>query len=75
MAWCLEEKSGHRTKTDPNRLNVCIFVPRNLMQMSTSMTTERLPYKVKDIGLADWGRKEIRLAEAEMPGSLDHQPL
>ncbi|MDG2210126.1 MAG: adenosylhomocysteinase, partial [Flavobacteriales bacterium] len=34
------------------------------------MTTERLPYKVKDIGLADWGRKEIRLAEAEMPGLM-----
>ena len=40
------------------------------MQMSTSMTTEKLPYKVKDISLADWGRKEIRLAEAEMPGLM-----
>lgn len=29
-----------------------------------------LPYKVKDISLADWGRKEIRLAEAEMPGLM-----
>ncbi len=29
-----------------------------------------LPYKVKDIGLAAWGRKEIRLAEAEMPGLM-----
>ena len=28
------------------------------------------PYKVKDISLADWGRKEIRLAEAEMPGLM-----
>ncbi|HLT51458.1 MAG TPA: adenosylhomocysteinase [Arenibacter sp.] len=28
------------------------------------------PYKVKDIGLADWGRKEIELAEAEMPGLM-----
>ena len=27
-------------------------------------------YKVKDISLADWGRKEIRLAEAEMPGLI-----
>jgi len=27
-------------------------------------------YKVKDISLADWGRKEIRLAEAEMPGLM-----
>ncbi len=30
----------------------------------------KLPYKVKDISLADWGRKEIRLAEAEMPGLM-----
>src|SRR4051794_13770224 len=29
-----------------------------------------LPYKVKDIALAEWGRKEIRLAEAEMPGLM-----
>lgn len=30
----------------------------------------KLPYKVADIKLADWGRKEIRLAEAEMPGLM-----
>ena len=43
--------------------------------MSTTMTTEFLPYKVKDISLAEWGRKEIRLDEAEMPGlmSLRHK--
>jgi len=29
-----------------------------------------LPYKVADISLAEWGRKEIRLAEAEMPGLM-----
>jgi adenosylhomocysteinase len=29
-----------------------------------------LPYKVKDINLAGWGRKEIQLAEAEMPGLM-----
>ena len=29
-----------------------------------------LKYKVKDITLAEWGRKEIRLAEAEMPGLM-----
>lgn len=33
-------------------------------------TTEKLAYKVKDISLADWGRKEIQLAEAEMPGLM-----
>jgi adenosylhomocysteinase len=39
-------------------------------------------YKVKDISLADWGRKEITLAEKEMPGLMsiraeyaDRQPL
>jgi len=30
----------------------------------------QLPYKVKDMSLAAWGRKEIRLAEAEMPGLM-----
>tara|TARA_B000000532_G_scaffold176042_1_gene142758 strand:+ start:1563 stop:2882 length:1320 start_codon:yes stop_codon:yes gene_type:complete len=29
-----------------------------------------LPYKVKDMSLAEWGRKEIKLAEAEMPGLM-----
>ena len=37
--------------------------------MSNTMV-EKLPYKVKDITLAEWGRKEIRLAEAEMPGLM-----
>lgn len=47
--------------------------------MDTATTTR---YKVKDINLADWGRKEIELAEAEMPGLMalreefgDSQPL
>jgi adenosylhomocysteinase len=34
------------------------------------MVDEKLNYKVKDIALADWGRKEISLAEAEMPGLM-----
>jgi len=33
-------------------------------------TTTYVPYKVKDMSLADWGRKEIELAEAEMPGLM-----
>ncbi|MCP3696448.1 MAG: adenosylhomocysteinase [Planctomycetaceae bacterium] len=32
--------------------------------------TGRLPYKVKDLSLAEWGRKEIKLAENEMPGLM-----
>lgn len=49
--------------------------------MSTK-TTPYVPFKVKDISLAAWGRKEIELAEAEMPGLMalreeykDEQPL
>ncbi|MCL6267516.1 adenosylhomocysteinase [Flagellimonas myxillae] len=49
--------------------------------MSTK-TIPYVPFKVKDISLADWGRKEIDLAEAEMPGLMalreeygDQQPL
>src|SRR3712207_5732933 len=32
--------------------------------------SSRVKYKVKDITLAEWGRKEIKLAEAEMPGLM-----
>jgi adenosylhomocysteinase len=37
---------------------------------ATYGNSTRMKYKVKDIGLADWGRKEIKLAEAEMPGLM-----
>ena len=57
--------------------------------MSTTTTQNALtaavgrpPFKVRDLGLAEWGRKEIRLAEHEMPGLMalraeyrDKQPL
>ncbi len=33
-------------------------------------TTSILPYKIKDIKLAEWGRNEIELAESEMPGLM-----
>src|SRR6056300_424951 len=35
-----------------------------------STATQYVPYKVKDMSLADWGRTEIKLAEAEMPGLM-----
>ncbi|HYG49385.1 MAG TPA: adenosylhomocysteinase [Flavobacteriales bacterium] len=38
--------------------------------MSAVKENAVLPYKVKDISLAEWGRKEIKLAEAEMPGLM-----
>ncbi len=43
---------------------------------------QTLDYKIADISLADWGRKEIEIAETEMPGLMalreeygDQQPL
>jgi adenosylhomocysteinase len=33
-------------------------------------TARKMPYKVADLSLADWGRKEIQLAEREMPGLM-----
>jgi len=36
----------------------------------SQVATDRLPYKVKDISLAAFGRQEIRLAENEMPGLM-----
>jgi adenosylhomocysteinase len=44
-------------------------ITNQITDMSTSTQTY-IPYKVKDITLADWGRKEITLAEAEMPGLM-----
>lgn len=40
--------------------------------MNTSSTTikQNMRFKVKDLSLAEWGRKEIKLAEAEMPGLM-----
>jgi adenosylhomocysteinase len=40
------------------------------VQTVAQAETERLPYKVKDISLADWGRREIKIAENEMPGLM-----
>ena len=37
---------------------------------TTAPAKGRLEFKVKDLGLAEWGRKEIRLAEDEMPGLI-----
>jgi adenosylhomocysteinase len=39
-------------------------------EIETKEKVEYIPYKVKDITLAEWGRKEINLAEAEMPGLM-----
>ncbi len=44
-----------------------IFV---IKKVKINMQLETMNYKVKDISLAEWGRKEIILAEAEMPGLM-----
>jgi adenosylhomocysteinase len=47
------------------------FINKNLINNNmSSVETTYIPYKVKDISLAEWGRKEIGLAEAEMPGLM-----
>ncbi|MBI1774326.1 MAG: adenosylhomocysteinase, partial [Proteobacteria bacterium] len=38
--------------------------------MSVAAKAAAADYKVKDLGLADWGRREIRIAETEMPGLM-----
>ena len=40
------------------------------MSAKTKNIDLSMPYKVKDMSLAEWGRKEIELAEAEMPGLM-----
>tara|TARA_B110000014_G_scaffold151401_1_gene105716 strand:+ start:69 stop:257 length:189 start_codon:yes stop_codon:yes gene_type:complete len=42
------------------------------MELAKTKKLEKSLYKVKDISLSDWGRKEIALAEAEMPGLMSY---
>src|SRR5215831_7445132 len=41
-----------------------------LTEKQRAQATDRLPFKVADLSLAEFGRKEIRLAEQEMPGLM-----
>jgi adenosylhomocysteinase len=41
-----------------------------MAQVLEKSEVKKVNYKVKDISLAEWGRKEIKLAEAEMPGLM-----
>ena len=48
-----------------------VFCLKNIkIYMNTKNKTNYINYKVKDISLSDWGKKEISLAEAEMPGLM-----
>jgi adenosylhomocysteinase len=44
--------------------------PQYLHPSIMTQEKNKLPYKVADIKLAEWGRKEIELAEREMPGLM-----
>jgi len=46
------------------------FLPYTDRQRATTTMAPKVPYKVADISLADWGRKTITLAEKEMPGLM-----
>jgi adenosylhomocysteinase len=52
------------------RLLLHTYQKINNKSMSTKSVEQFVKYKVKDISLAEWGRKEIKLAEDEMPGLM-----
>lgn len=57
----------------PSPASIAIILLRSDTESETSMSTvtqSKSDFKVKDLSLAEWGRKEIRLAEAEMPGLM-----
>ena len=45
-------------------------IEKHLHPFAAAKAAGREPYKVKDLSLADFGRKEMRLAEQEMPGLM-----
>ena len=46
------------------------MIGKGVRTMGEMMTMSSQPYKVKDMSLAEWGRKEIEIAEKEMPGLI-----
>ena len=54
----------------PYKSQISVFINQKSNNMSNVATTKYTQYKVKDISLAEWGRKEIKLAEVEMPGLM-----
>ncbi|MGE5147598.1 MAG: adenosylhomocysteinase, partial [Candidatus Eiseniibacteriota bacterium] len=45
-------------------------MPAKSAKTAKSATKAAADYAIKDIGLADWGRREIAIAETEMPGLM-----
>src|SRR5688572_1907426 len=52
------------------KIHIQLIINKIKNKTMSSVETTYIPYKVKDISLAEWGRKEIELAEAEMPGLM-----
>ncbi len=48
----------------------CLYICTQIIENMSQTLTSTMNYKVKDMSLAEWGRKEILLAEAEMPGLM-----
>src|ERR1043165_4725685 len=64
-SWCFERRSDYNTQP-----NFCAFW-KLLSTKGLPMPVAVEPdYKVKDMSLADWGRREIAIAETEMPGLM-----
>src|SRR5580700_8783402 len=64
-----------------NNINLSRFVDTRFKRMGTA-TLNQTDFKVADLSLAEWGRKEISIAEQEMPGLMSirrkyakHKPL
>jgi adenosylhomocysteinase len=51
-------------------LMFCLYLCKLIIEKMSQTLTSTMNYKVKDMSLAEWGRKEILLAEAEMPGLM-----
>merc|ERR1712223_444835 len=56
------------TRTQVKSQSGCNLLSKSLT--TVIMADKKAPYKVADISLADWGRKELNLAEKEMPGLM-----
>ena len=64
----VEQRTGFGLHLQSPRIP--LFNVKTYTLTGNTTPTPTLPYKVKDTSLAEWGRKEITLAEAEMPGLM-----
>merc|ERR1711894_537698 len=62
--------SESRLRTGPTDRQAWIYSVLSFWIISDIHIMAKVPYKVADISLADWGRKELTLAENEMPGLM-----